>query len=82
MFHSYNLFPHLTVKKNITLVPCAARGKSRAAALQLANTVLRQVGLSDMALTHSEQLSGGQQQRVAIALSLAMVLQAPRWHLP
>ena len=72
VFQSYNLFPHLTVEENITLAPRAAKGKSRAQALELAATVLRQVGLADKARAYPEQLSGGQQQRVAIARSLAM----------
>ena len=72
VFQSYNLFPHLTAEENITLAPRAARGKSRAEALQLASTVLRQVGLSEKSQAYPEQLSGGQQQRVAIARSLAM----------
>jgi len=72
VFQSYNLFPHLTVEENITLAPRAAKGKSRAEALALARTVLRQVGLADKAQAYPEQLSGGQQQRVAIARSLAM----------
>ena len=72
VFQSYNLFPHLTVEENITLAPRAARGKSRAEALQLANTVLRQAGLSDKARIYPEQHLGGQQQRVAIARSLTI----------
>lgn len=72
VFQSYNLFPHLTVEENITLAPRAAKGKSRAEALELARIVLRQVGLADKAQAYPEQLSGGQQQRVAIARSLAM----------
>ncbi|UUZ78102.1 amino acid ABC transporter ATP-binding protein [Polaromonas sp. P1(28)-13] len=72
VFQSYNLFPHLTVEENITLAPRAAKGKSRAEALELARMVLRQVGLADKAQAYPEQLSGGQQQRVAIARSLAM----------
>ena len=72
VFQSYNLFPHLTAEENITLAPRAASGKSRAEALQLASTVLRQVGLSEKSQAYPEQLSGGQQQRVAIARSLAM----------
>ncbi len=72
VFQSYNLFPHLTVEENITLAPRAAKGKTRAQALEIAATVLRQVGLADKAQAYPEQLSGGQQQRVAIARSLAM----------
>jgi polar amino acid transport system ATP-binding protein len=72
VFQSYNLFPHLTVEENITLAPHAAKGKTRAQALEIAANVLRQVGLADKAQAYPEQLSGGQQQRVAIARSLAM----------
>jgi polar amino acid transport system ATP-binding protein len=72
VFQSYNLFPHLTVEENITLAPRAAKGKTKAQALAIAATVLRQVGLADKAQAYPEQLSGGQQQRVAIARSLAM----------
>jgi polar amino acid transport system ATP-binding protein len=72
VFQSYNLFPHLTVEENITLAPRAAKGKTRAQALEIAANVLRQVGLADKAQAYPEQLSGGQQQRVAIARSLAM----------
>ncbi|MDF2462355.1 MAG: transporter [Ramlibacter sp.] len=72
VFQSYNLFPHLTVEQNITLAPRAAKGKTKAQALAIAATVLRQVGLADKAQAYPEQLSGGQQQRVAIARSLAM----------
>ncbi len=72
VFQSYNLFPHLTVEQNITLAPRAAKGKTKAQALEIAGTVLRQVGLVDKAQAYPEQLSGGQQQRVAIARSLAM----------
>ena len=72
VFQSYNLFPHLTVEENITLAPRAAKGKTKAQALEIAARVLRQVGLADKAQAYPEQLSGGQQQRVAIARSLAM----------
>ena len=72
VFQSYNLFPHLTVEENITLAPRAAKGKTRAQALEIASRVLRQVGLAEKAQAYPEQLSGGQQQRVAIARSLAM----------
>lgn len=72
VFQSYNLFPHLTVEQNITLAPCAAKGKTKAQALTICNKVLRQVGLEEKAQAYPEQLSGGQQQRVAIARSLAM----------
>jgi len=72
VFQSYNLFQHLTIEENITLAPRAAKGMSKAAALELAHEVLARVGLSEKASAYPEQLSGGQQQRVAIARSLAM----------
>lgn len=72
VFQSYNLFPHLTVQENVTLAPVAVKKKSAAEARQIAERVLRQVGLAEKANAYPEQLSGGQQQRVAIARSLAM----------
>ena len=72
VFQSYNLFPHLTVKQNITLAPQSVKKLGAAEASALALEVLDRVGLSDKANSYPEQLSGGQQQRVAIARSLAM----------
>jgi polar amino acid transport system ATP-binding protein len=72
VFQSYNLFPHLTIMENITLAPRAAKRIGRSEARQLAEDVLRRVGLEDKAHSYPEQLSGGQQQRAAIARSLAM----------
>src|SRR3954451_3268401 len=72
VFQSYNLFPHLTVRQNVTLAPRKVKGLGAAEANQLASHVLGQVGLSEKADNYPEQLSGGQQQRVAIARSLAM----------
>ncbi len=72
VFQSFNLFPHLTVERNITLGPTVAKGLSAAQASQRARDVLRQVGLEDKIAAVPLQLSGGQQQRVAIARSLAM----------
>jgi len=72
VFQSYNLFPHLTVKQNITLAPQSVKKLGAAEASALALEVLDRVGLSDKASAYPEQLSGGQQQRVAIARSLAM----------
>jgi polar amino acid transport system ATP-binding protein len=72
VFQSYNLFPHLTVEKNITLAPRKVKRVGRKEAQELAAHVLGQVGLSDKADAYPDQLSGGQQQRVAIARSLAM----------
>lgn len=72
VFQSYNLFPHLTVEQNITLAPKAVKRLSAAAARDIAQRTLAQVGLTEKAGAYPEQLSGGQQQRVAIARSLAM----------
>jgi polar amino acid transport system ATP-binding protein len=72
VFQSFNLFPHLTVERNITLGPTVAGGLPLAEAKQRARDVLRQVGLEDKIAAVPLQLSGGQQQRVAIARSLAM----------
>ncbi len=72
VFQSYNLFPHLTVEQNITLALRWVKKMTRPAAREIAETVLRQVGLAEKLDSYPEQLSGGQQQRVAIARSLAM----------
>jgi polar amino acid transport system ATP-binding protein len=72
VFQSYNLFPHLTVKQNITLAPQSVKKMSAADANAIAMEVLERVGLAEKAGAYPEQLSGGQQQRVAIARSLAM----------
>jgi polar amino acid transport system ATP-binding protein len=72
VFQSYNLFPHLTVERNITLALTLVKKEAKAAAKQKAAEVLRLVGLTDKLLAYPEQLSGGQQQRVAIARSLAL----------
>ena len=72
VFQSYNLFPHLSVERNITLGPTAAKGMALPAARLLARKVLRMVDLEDKIGAYPQQLSGGQQQRVAIARALAM----------
>jgi polar amino acid transport system ATP-binding protein len=72
VFQSYNLFPHLTVERNITLAPMVVKRVAPAEARKIARDVLRRVGLEDKLHAYPEQLSGGQQQRVAIARSLAM----------
>ncbi|SCX71183.1 amino acid ABC transporter ATP-binding protein [Variovorax sp. EL159] len=72
VFQSYNLFPHLTVKQNITLAPQSVKKLRASEANALAMEVLERVGLAEKADAYPEQLSGGQQQRVAIARSLAM----------
>src|SRR5215470_15919968 len=72
VFQSFNLFPHLTVEKNITLAPKVVKGMAPSEARTLAESVLRKVGLAEKIDAWPDQLSGGQQQRVAIARSLAM----------
>ena len=72
VFQSFNLFPHLSVEKNITLAPKVVKGVAPAEARKLAEAVLRKVGLAEKIDAYPDQLSGGQQQRVAIARSLAM----------
>jgi polar amino acid transport system ATP-binding protein len=72
VFQSYNLFPHLTVERNITLALTLVKKESKAEASKRAADVLRMVGLTDKITAYPEQLSGGQQQRVAIARSLAL----------
>ena len=72
VFQSYNLFPHLTAERNITLALTLVKKQSKGEAARIAAEVLALVGLSDKASAYPEQLSGGQQQRVAIARSLAL----------
>jgi len=72
VFQSYNLFPHLSVERNITLGLTAAKGMAIDAARAMAARVLRMVDLEDKISAYPMQLSGGQQQRVAIARALAM----------
>jgi polar amino acid transport system ATP-binding protein len=72
VFQSFNLFPHLTVERNITLGLTEAKGLSLSEAQERARDVLRQVDLEDKITAAPLRLSGGQQQRVAIARSLAM----------
>ncbi|MGZ5181840.1 MAG: amino acid ABC transporter ATP-binding protein [Ramlibacter sp.] len=75
VFQGYNLFPHLSVERNITLALTTVKGMQRGAAVARAAQVLAQVGLAEKKDAYPEQLSGGQQQRVAIARSLAMAPQ-------
>lgn len=72
VFQSYNLFPHLTVERNITLALQLVRKMEKPQMREIAKNVLAQVGLSEKIHSYPEHLSGGQQQRVAIARSLAM----------
>ena len=75
VFQHYNLFPHLSILKNIALGPRKLRGLSAEAARELALTQLDRVGLKHKASARPGMLSGGQQQRVAIARALAMAPQ-------
>ena len=72
VFQQFNLFPHMTAKKNIMFAPVDLRLVRKKEAEQRAMELLRRVGLADKADSYPWQLSGGQQQRVAIARSLAM----------
>jgi len=72
VFQQFNLYPHLSVTKNITLAPIKIRKVSKNDAEDQAITLLKRVGLEDKKDAYPSQLSGGQQQRVAIARALAM----------
>jgi len=72
VFQSFNLFPHMTVLRNVTLAPVKVLGTSRPAADQEARELLRRFGLADKESDFPDRLSGGQQQRVAIVRALAM----------
>ncbi len=72
IFQSFNLFPHLSVGRNVMLVPSLVKKTAAAAAVELADNLLARVGLAEKFDASPDQLSGGQQQRVAIARALAM----------
>jgi polar amino acid transport system ATP-binding protein len=72
VFQHYNLYPHITVLKNITLAPIKVKKMPRKEAEELAYGLLEKVGIHDQAHKYPAELSGGQQQRVAIARGLAM----------
>lgn len=72
VFQSFNLFPHMTVLRNIALAPRKVLGQSRAESEERAMTLLTRIGLADKAREYPDRLSGGQQQRAAIARALAM----------
>ncbi len=72
VFQQFNLFKHLTVKKNVMLAPMDTKLMGKEEAEKTAMELLGRVGLADKADSHPWQLSGGQQQRVAIARALAM----------
>ena len=72
VFQHFNLFPHLTVKKNLELAPSLLKLKDKEAISARADELLARVGLADKANAYPKSLSGGQQQRIAIARALAM----------
>ena len=72
VFQHFNLFPNMTIRKNITLAPVQTGLMKQAQADQQAMELLRRVGLEDKADSYPNQLSGGQKQRIAIVRALAM----------
>ena len=72
VFQQFNLFPHLTILKNMTLAPMKLLKKSKAEAEAKAMELLKRVGLEDRANAYPSQLSGGQKQRIAIVRALCM----------
>ena len=72
VFQHFNLFPNMTIRKNITLAPVRTKLMGQAQADDLATTLLRRVGLEEKADAYPNQLSGGQKQRIAIVRALAM----------
>jgi len=72
VFQHFNLFPHMTIMKNMTLAPMKLQGRSREDAEKEAMELLERVGLADRADAYPSQLSGGQKQRIAIVRALCM----------
>jgi len=72
VFQQFNLFPHLSVLRNITIAPQKVKGLKRADAEEIAMNLLQRVRIPEQANKFPSQLSGGQQQRLAIARALAM----------
>jgi polar amino acid transport system ATP-binding protein len=72
VFQQFNLFPHMTVLRNVTEAPIHVLGMNKSEAEERAVALLKMVGMQDKVAAHPNQLSGGQQQRVAIARALAM----------
>jgi polar amino acid transport system ATP-binding protein len=72
VFQSFNLFPHLTVLRNLTISQEKVKGRNKAEALEVARRNLEKVGLAEREDAYPAHLSGGQQQRVAIARALSM----------
>lgn len=76
IFQQFNLFPHLSVGRNVMISPIVVKGAKEPAARELAEANLARVGLAEKFDSYPDQLSGGQQQRVAIARALSMQPQA------
>jgi len=72
VFQLFNLFPHMTILKNMTIAPMKLKGTSYDDAKQMAMQLLERVGLADRANAYPSQLSGGQKQRIAIVRALCM----------
>jgi polar amino acid transport system ATP-binding protein len=72
VFQQFNLFPHMTILKNLTLAPMKLQGRSKKEAEEQALGLLHKVGLADRADSYPNQLSGGQKQRIAIVRALCM----------
>ena len=72
VFQHFNLFPHLTIQKNLTIAPLKLKLMTKEEADEKANIMLKKVGLQDKAGNYPSQLSGGQKQRIAIARALVM----------
>ncbi len=72
VFQHFNLFPHLTIRENITLAPVKTHRMTKAEAIEKADSLLERIGLYDKRNVYPPQLSGGQKQRVAIIRSMAM----------
>ena len=72
VFQQFNLFPHMTVLKNMIIAPIQLQWKTRSEAEEYAISLLKKVGLEDRAWAYPQELSGGQQQRIAIVRALCM----------
>ena len=72
VFQQFNLFPHMTIMRNLTIAPMKLQGRSQSEAEAEARKLLERVGLADRAQAYPSQLSGGQKQRIAIVRALCM----------
>ncbi len=79
VFQHFNLFPNMTIRKNITLAPVQTKLMGQAEADDTATALLRRVNLEEKADAYPAQLSGGQKQRIAIVRALAMKPKPPPW---